>query len=101
MFPKKCPGCANNLKVEKLICDNCNTEIRGEYSLPLLMKLSESEQEFIIQFLLYSGSLKKMAKKYNAQFINMKGVSHVGMLYGEKYERVAKKVNKYLNKICK
>ena len=68
MFPKKCPSCGNNLKVEKLICDNCNTEIRGEYSLPLLMKLSETEQEFIIQFLLYSGSLKKMAKKLKVSY---------------------------------
>ena len=68
MFPKKCPSCGNNLKVEKLICNNCNTEIRGEYSLPLLMKLSESEQEFIIQFLLYSGSLKKMAKKLKVSY---------------------------------
>ncbi len=60
-----------------------------------------ADYDRLMPFSIPNNQLKKMAKKYNAQFINMKGVSHVGMLYGEKYERVAKKVNKYLNKICK
>nr|WP_243403349.1 DUF2089 family protein [Sphingobacterium haloxyli] len=40
---------------------NCETEVSGKYYLPILMQLSVEEQEFVLQFLINSGSLKEMA----------------------------------------
>jgi hypothetical protein len=35
--------------------------VSGNYNLPLLLQISEEEQNFILQFFLSSGSLKEMA----------------------------------------
>jgi hypothetical protein len=60
-LPIQCPGCENPLSVSQLSCSVCSTQVSGSYSLPMLLQLSEDEQNFIIQFLLSSGSLKEMA----------------------------------------
>jgi len=44
-----------------LSCRNCGTEVEGVYELPALARLSRSEQEFTLQFVGASGSLKQMA----------------------------------------
>ncbi|WP_394342075.1 DUF2089 family protein [Sphingobacterium haloxyli] len=60
-LPTVCPSCENQLVVSKLVCMNCETEVSGKYYLPILMQLSVEEQEFVLQFLINSGSLKEMA----------------------------------------
>jgi hypothetical protein len=62
ILPTKCPACNEPLKVKSLICQKCNTEIQGQYELPLLVRLSAEDQDFILQFIKSSGSLKEMAK---------------------------------------
>jgi len=61
-LPTKCPACSNPLKVRKLLCQACDTEIEGVFDLPRLAKLSTEDQNFILQFIKASGSLKEMAK---------------------------------------
>jgi len=56
------------MTVVKLHCDNCETEVAGKFSFPLLMRLEPEEQEFIIEFLLNSGSLKEMANKMGKSY---------------------------------
>ena len=62
LLPTVCPACKKQLKVKRLICEKCNTEIEGLYELPVLAKLSLQEQEFILGFVKASGSLKEMAR---------------------------------------
>ena len=62
-LPVQCPSCENILSVAQLCCGNCNTTVSGNYSLPLLLRISEEEQNFILQFLMSSGSLKEMASQ--------------------------------------
>ncbi len=62
VLPTKCPACGSQLKVRKLFCQECKTEIEGMFDLPRLAKLSAEEQDFILQFIKSSGSLKEMAK---------------------------------------
>jgi len=45
-----------------LKCENCQTEVSGLYELPALLRLSTDDQQIILQFVKYSGSLKEMAK---------------------------------------
>ncbi|GAA4518814.1 hypothetical protein GCM10023173_20870 [Sphingobacterium thermophilum] len=40
----------------------------GKYDMPLFMQLSAEEQDFIIEFLLSSGSLKEMANKMGKSY---------------------------------
>jgi hypothetical protein len=61
-LPCTCPACGEQLKVKCLKCESCETEITGLYDLPVLACLSVGDQEFILQFVKNSGSLKEMAK---------------------------------------
>lgn len=60
-LPIQCPSCESSLSVTQLSCSNCSTIVSGTYSLPLLLQITEEEQNFILQFFLMSGSLKEMA----------------------------------------
>ncbi|MDD5326682.1 MAG: DUF2089 family protein [Phycisphaerae bacterium] len=62
VLPTTCPSCSNQLNVKSLICESCQTEIQGQYELPLLSRLSFHDQDFIIEFIKASGSLKEMAR---------------------------------------
>jgi hypothetical protein len=44
-------------------CDRCETEVNGNYDLPLYLKLSREEQDFILEFFFREGSIKEMAKQ--------------------------------------
>ncbi|MDR1171887.1 MAG: DUF2089 domain-containing protein [Bacteroidales bacterium] len=68
MLPCICPSCQSQLKVKSLKCENCQTEVAGLYDLPLLARLSLDDQQFILQFVKCSGSLKDMAKYLNLSY---------------------------------
>lgn len=61
-LPEKCPSCSHLLHVTSLSCENCETQVSGNYSLPLLARLTSEEQKVIIEFVKCSGSLKQMSK---------------------------------------
>lgn len=47
--------------MKRLRCDGCETEVDGTYPLPPLASLTPDDQEFILEFIKASGSLKEMA----------------------------------------
>ncbi len=61
LLPTSCPSCGGNLAVRRLHCDKCDTEVEGLYPLPPLAGLGQEDQEFILEFIKASGSLKDMA----------------------------------------
>jgi hypothetical protein len=61
-LPSICPACQSPLNIKKLSCQKCDTEIEGLFELPALAKLSVEDQEFVVQFVRCSGSLKEMAR---------------------------------------
>lgn len=67
-LPIHCPSCANALTVSQLSCGTCNTNVSGNYAMPVLLQLSEDEQQFVLEFLLSSGSLKEMASKMDKSY---------------------------------
>lgn len=67
-FPNKCPSCDAKLDVSKLTCSSCNTEVLGKFTLPIWTQLSLEEQEFVLHFLLNSGSLKEMANQLGKSY---------------------------------
>lgn len=60
-LPVICPGCDAALRVSTLKCDHCQTTINGSYPVPVFLRLPPEEQEFVMKFLLASGSIKEMA----------------------------------------
>ena len=61
-LPVHCPSCDGPLAIKRLRCEACQTEVEGIYDLPLLASLSNDDQDFMLQFVKASGSLKEMAK---------------------------------------
>jgi hypothetical protein len=67
-LPINCPSCEQALMVSQLSCAHCETSISGSYSLPILLQLSSEEQDFVFEFVRFSGSLKKMAEKMGKSY---------------------------------
>lgn len=67
-LPAICPGCGHSLSVKQLKCIQCDTLVEGNFDLPVLAALEQSDQEFIISFVKHSGSLKKMAKELSLSY---------------------------------
>ena len=61
-LPVTCPSCGGHLAVRRLYCEKCETEVEGLYSLPALAGLAPDDEEFILEFIKASGSLKDMAR---------------------------------------
>jgi len=68
MLPTSCPSCQAQLKVIALKCGSCQTEVSGLYELPLLLRLSEDELQFILRFVKNSGSLKDMSAELKLSY---------------------------------
>ena len=60
-LPTSCPSCSGKLAVKRLRCERCETEVDGLYPLPALASLGQEDEEFILEFIKASGSLKEMA----------------------------------------
>lgn len=73
-LPLQCPACDSSLKVGRLFCGECNTEVCGNFELPLLARLMEKEQLFVIDFIKSSGSLKDMAKNMGVSYPTVRNI---------------------------
>lgn len=67
-MPRQCPSCGTTLAIRSMQCDSCETRIEGHYDLPLLMRLPDEDMEFVLDFVMSSGSLKEMARKMGLSY---------------------------------
>ena len=67
-LPTRCPSCQSQLHVASLHCPACYTCIDGDYLLPTFLLLSAEEQQFILDFVLCSGSLKEIAARMELSY---------------------------------
>lgn len=86
-LPCTCPSCNCGLKVKCLYCENCNTEVSGLYPLPALSRLTEHEQEFVLRFVQFSGSLKDMAKYLNFSYPTVRNMLNEIIIKLKEYEK--------------
>ena len=75
------------MKVKSLKCENCQTEVSGSYDLPVLILLSPNEQDFILRFIRYSGSLKEMAKDLSLSYPTVRNLLNEIIEKIESYEK--------------
>jgi hypothetical protein len=73
-LPVNCPSCDSNLKVQKLVCESCNTSIEGSYKLPVFDYLTKEDQTFVLAFVKSSGSLKDMAKQLDLSYPSVRNM---------------------------
>lgn len=73
-LPLQCPACDSPLKVGRLFCEQCDTEVCGNFELSVLANLTEKEQLFVIDFIKSSGSLKDMAKNLGVSYPTVRNV---------------------------
>ncbi len=73
-LPLQCPACDSTLRVGRLFCEQCDTEVCGSFELPLLARLNEKEQLFIVDFIKSSGSLKDMAKNMGVSYPTVRNI---------------------------
>ena len=73
-LPLQCPACESPLRVGRMFCGECGTEVCGDFELPLLARLSEKEQQFILAFVKSSGSLKDRAKSMGISYPTVRNV---------------------------
>lgn len=65
----KCPSCnSSTLYVERIKCEDCQTTFDGKFDINQLLKLSEKEISFVLDFVKCSGSLKQMASKQGVSY---------------------------------
>ena len=87
MLPVYCPSCHAQLKVKCLKCESCQTEVNGSYDLPLLALLSQDDQQFILQFVKNSGSLKEMASELKLSYPTVRNMLNEIISKIEAYEK--------------
>lgn len=71
-LPIICPSCDHTLQVSQMKCADCGTQVNGDYELPVFLKLSRDEQDFLMNFFLSSGSIKEMAKQAELSYPTMR-----------------------------
>ena len=91
-LPHICPSCAATLRVKTLVCVQCSTEVSGIYGLPLLASLAQPEQDFIIDFVKSSGSLKIMAQKLGLSYPTVRNLLDDIILKIEANQKDAKNI---------
>lgn len=73
-LPLQCPACDAPLRIGRLFCGQCDTEVCGNFELPPLARLTEKEQLFVIDFIKSSGSLKEMARNLDVSYPTVRNV---------------------------
>jgi hypothetical protein len=67
-----CPVCNHELKVVKLACDHCGTEIDGSFTLSKFNYLDADKLYFIEIFVKNRGNIKAIEKELNISYPTVK-----------------------------
>lgn len=63
-----CPSCSGSLRVQRLWCPKCEIAVEGNLTIGTLARLQPEEQQFVIEFVKASGSLKEIARRYGVSY---------------------------------
>lgn len=54
--------------MQRLGCPHCEIALEGQFDLGVLARLTPAEQEFLLEFVKASGSLKEMARRFSVSY---------------------------------
>lgn len=78
--------------MQTLACAECETRFEGAFPLPVFLLLTAGEQQFILDFVACSGSLKEMASRQGLSYPTVRNrldeiIEHLNTLQHEKYQK--------------
>lgn len=72
--PSKCPVCAGELRITKLSCPQCKTELSGSFPPCKYCSLDEKQQLFMETFLRCRGNIREVEKVLGISYPTVKGL---------------------------
>ncbi len=69
---KKCPVCGNNLIIKKLYCENCETEINGNFVVERSNILDDEDWIFIKEFIDCDGNFRLLSERLGLSYPTLK-----------------------------
>ena len=67
-----CPVCKKKLFVKTLRCNDCETEITGEFEMSPFDYLTEEQKNFALVFIMSDGNIKEIERKLNISYPTVK-----------------------------
>jgi hypothetical protein len=64
----KCPSCQGNLAVAELHCPSCAIAIKGEFTLPGLLRLAPAQLDFVEVFLKNRGVIRDVERELGISY---------------------------------
>lgn len=103
--PSKCPVCAGELRITKLSCPKCKTELSGSFPPCKYCSLDEKQQLFMETFLKCRGNIREVEKALGISYPTVKGLLEEllnALFPGERpAEHAAESVSEVLDKLEK
>ena len=100
----KCPVCGDDLEVIKLGCNNCYTNIEGNFSLCKFCKLTKDQKDFIEIFIKNRGNIKEIEKELGISYPTVRNKLEdaiVALGYSPKYTEPKVDKKEILEKLSK
>jgi hypothetical protein len=67
-----CPVCGKKLSVEKLKCHSCGLEIKGDFEMDDLFRLSDEQLDFVKIFIKNEGNITEVGKELGISYPTVK-----------------------------
>jgi hypothetical protein len=84
-----CPFCSGELRIGKLGCQACETQIETSLPIPLFFRLPLELQDFVMVFLRCRGSIRDVEKELGISYPTVcKKLDLVNSLLGNKQEQL-------------
>lgn len=64
----RCPFCADELRISRLRCDGCNTQIDTTLEIPAFLRLPPDLQDFVMTFLRCQGKIRDVEKELGISY---------------------------------
>ena len=64
----KCPNCGDEMIITSYRCNNCYTEVSGEFEMDNFSRLDKEDKEFIELFLQKRGSIKDVGEEIGISY---------------------------------
>ena len=64
----KCPVCGENMRITKLKCHQCHTEISGNFKLDKFLRLEQEQLEFVEVFIKSRGNIKEVEREMGISY---------------------------------
>lgn len=102
----KCPICSSRMQVVKLHCDNCHTEISGEFELDKFSYLSKEDKYFVEVFIKKRGNIKEIEKELGISYPTVRRnldqvIEALGYTVEDEDDNIEKAREKVLERLAK